>query len=371
MYTLTAEEIIDLLVFVQGIVFGLVLLFKAEGGIAKRILGCFLLSYSVEITDLILEKGNYYEVYPSLYFLPIYFIGLTFPLLFLYAKSVTANLRWSKDWIHLIPGSLEFIIGMVLFTIASLGMIKHDGWEIISMFYYLGGFLFMLFYSIKLFVYINRYMRKANDYYSNMQGKNIRWVYRVALLNLSIGVAFIVLMFFPEENNYISIDLMLSVFNAVFVFWISIGGLMQLTIKEAPEMEEVAVVTEEYTNEEKDESVAEKPLDYQEEYKSIVQVLESDKLYANPELTLGKLAKDAGINQRVVSKAINQNANQNFNLFINTYRVEEAKRLLKNGEYEALCIEAIGEMAGFNSKATFYATFKKICGISPSVFRES
>lgn len=63
--------------------------------------------------------------------------------------------------------------------------------------------------------------------------------------------------------------------------------------------------------------------------------------------------------------------NKNFFDYINSYRIENAKRLLKSGKFNTLSVEGIGYDCGFNTKATFYATFKKTTGFSPAEFRKS
>jgi AraC-like DNA-binding protein len=65
---------------------------------------------------------------------------------------------------------------------------------------------------------------------------------------------------------------------------------------------------------------------------------------------------------------LNDNLGKSFALFINEYRIEEAKHLLK--ENNSFTLEAIGFEAGFSSKSTFYATFKKVTGQTPSEFKK-
>ena len=58
--------------------------------------------------------------------------------------------------------------------------------------------------------------------------------------------------------------------------------------------------------------------------------------------------------------------NKNFSLFINEYRIEEAKRILDSKS--KLKIEVIAEMCGFNSNSTFYSVFKKITNTTPAKY---
>jgi len=56
----------------------------------------------------------------------------------------------------------------------------------------------------------------------------------------------------------------------------------------------------------------------------------------------------------------------NFVTFINSYRIEEAKKILISNNYSNYTIEAVSEIVGFNSKSAFNNAFKKKVGITPS-----
>jgi len=48
-----------------------------------------------------------------------------------------------------------------------------------------------------------------------------------------------------------------------------------------------------------------------------------------------------------------------------------AKELLIHEEYKNYTITSIGLESGFNSKSTFYATFKKHTGFTPAAYQKS
>ena len=97
----------------------------------------------------------------------------------------------------------------------------------------------------------------------------------------------------------------------------------------------------------------------------------SDKLYRECDLTLEALANHLNISSRSVSNVINRHYNCNFFEYINNYRVEEAKQLMKNEQFADCTILDIMYKAGFNSKATFNSFFKKTVGMTPRQFRKS
>lgn len=97
------------------------------------------------------------------------------------------------------------------------------------------------------------------------------------------------------------------------------------------------------------------------------QLLAQEALYKNPSLKLAGLAKAVGLTPHKLSQLLNDNMGQSFATFINTYRVEEAQRLML--EAPMLTMEAIGYEAGFSSRSSFYTAFKKHTGLTPAAYR--
>ncbi|MEM6523388.1 MAG: helix-turn-helix transcriptional regulator [Bacteroidota bacterium] len=94
----------------------------------------------------------------------------------------------------------------------------------------------------------------------------------------------------------------------------------------------------------------------------------NERIYRDPELTLNKLAQQLNLQPRQLSDLIRKKHHCNYSDFLNTYRVEAAKKLLTNDKYKHWSILAIGLEVGFNSKSTFNRVFKKLAGVSPSEY---
>jgi AraC-like DNA-binding protein len=99
-------------------------------------------------------------------------------------------------------------------------------------------------------------------------------------------------------------------------------------------------------------------------------VMETEKLFLNPRLTLEEFSEHTQLPPRMVSTIINRCLNQNFQEFVNRYRVEEAKQILSEPNNGLLPILDVAIMAGFNSKTTFNRFFNKFSGFTPSQYRE-
>ena len=68
----------------------------------------------------------------------------------------------------------------------------------------------------------------------------------------------------------------------------------------------------------------------------------------------GSLAEKQKISVSHLSKLINSFSNYNFSDYINSLRIEQAKKLLDDDSFDQYTIVAIGLESGFNSKSTFY-----------------
>jgi AraC-like DNA-binding protein len=105
--------------------------------------------------------------------------------------------------------------------------------------------------------------------------------------------------------------------------------------------------------------------------KRLREVMESERPYADGELTLQKLAGRLSIPAQHLSQTVNGRLNQSFTDFVNAYRVAEAKRMLTDPRLRHYSVLAIAEEVGFNSKSSFNAVFKKQTGLTPSEFRNT
>lgn len=102
---------------------------------------------------------------------------------------------------------------------------------------------------------------------------------------------------------------------------------------------------------------------------SIGDHLSSSLAFRRPGYTIRDLANETGIPGYMISMFINQEYGMNFNELINAYRVEYLARVFNTSfDYKTYTLEALGKMAGFNSRTAFIASIKKHTGMTPSAF---
>ncbi|MBK9487751.1 MAG: helix-turn-helix transcriptional regulator [Haliscomenobacter sp.] len=83
----------------------------------------------------------------------------------------------------------------------------------------------------------------------------------------------------------------------------------------------------------------------------IVQTMQIERLFENPNLTLTDVAEKLKTNPKQVSQIVNQGFQLNFNDFVNQYRTEAILEKFKQGEHRQKTLLALALECGFNSKS--------------------
>ena len=99
----------------------------------------------------------------------------------------------------------------------------------------------------------------------------------------------------------------------------------------------------------------------------VSQLLEKQKLYLNSDLKLQDIAAELGIHPNAVSAAINSEG-CSFNQFVNDYRVDYAKQLLREKPDQK--ISTVYYEAGFGHETTFFRAFKIRTGMTPTEWKK-
>ena len=389
-----------LISFSQGIIYSALLLIKAirTENKSNYWLSLFVFLCSLYIAPWMLGFAGWYDTQPYrdfLFYVPfqhLFFIG---PIIFFYTQSLlNPSFRFTRnDVLHFIPGVLYliYISGIALYDLLLVkdyyfyanGMDKDfDNW------YQKLGFVSMLVYFIMSLRYYNRYRKLMYQVVSYADSILFQWIrtYLIAfLLMLILPVAFnTAAFFFPELNSYKG-SWWFFLFFSIVMYYIAVSGyanpihaqipfqmsvfnksplLLMDTNQNDDDIEET-IIDIDY------EIFEEKPSPELEAWKRKIEtLLQEEKPYQNPELTLTDLSKKLETNASIISRTINQGFQMNFNDFINNYRIEAVKTMFQNGEHKKSTLLGIAFDCGFNSKATFNRAFKKNTGFSPKEYLE-
>ena len=99
--------------------------------------------------------------------------------------------------------------------------------------------------------------------------------------------------------------------------------------------------------------------------------MKEKKWFQNPSLSLRELAKNMNINSNKLSWLLNERIGQNFNEYVNSFRLENFKVNALNPANNHLTLLALAYENGFNSKTVFNAFFKKTQGMTPKAWLKS
>ena len=100
-------------------------------------------------------------------------------------------------------------------------------------------------------------------------------------------------------------------------------------------------------------------------------LMDTAKIYKDPDLRLDGFADCLDISPRTLTTALNVYCNSSFYEYVNHYRVQDAQLQLEQPNDHKKSIQRIYEEAGFSSKSTFYALFKQQTGKTPSEYRKA
>ena len=93
------------------------------------------------------------------------------------------------------------------------------------------------------------------------------------------------------------------------------------------------------------------------------------KPYLENDFNLDTLSESLKIPKHILSHLFSHKLNQSFPEFINKFRVEESKILLKDPRYDHQTIASVAYDCGFNSLSSFNNAFKRFEKKTPSQFR--
>lgn len=111
--------------------------------------------------------------------------------------------------------------------------------------------------------------------------------------------------------------------------------------------------------------------DLEENQRRLEQLMQEEKPYLDPNLSLRKLAELMGSPANYLSQLLNEGFDKNFAEYVNSYRLEAFKAKVADPAQRHLTILALAFDSGFNSKTVFNTFFKKMTGLTPRRYWKS
>ncbi|ARV14913.1 helix-turn-helix domain-containing protein [Polaribacter sp. SA4-12] len=235
--------------------------------------------------------------------------------------------------------------------------------------------IFSLIVSLIIFVYSFQILSKKEQLFTKILSfDNLKWIYTFFKLGLLTYIFWIIALAITvalDFKEFIYSYYPLRVLTTVLIYWIGYQAILQLRLlKERKDLRKqlnFQHVIKETTSKNEEEKDADKKLLFDK----IHSLIEEKKLFIEPKLNADYLANELDISSSKLSSIIKLFSDKNFNDYINEFRIELAKELLIHKDYINYTITSIGLESGFNSKSSFYATFKKHTGLTPTEYQKS
>ncbi len=327
--------------------------------LSNSILAAMLIIFALQTASSLLINGGMLFYHPQ-YRKPVFAVSQTVfliaPLLYIYVCSVLDprfRLR-QKHALHAIPFLAASVYTLFLF----FNLTRISYWGYPGRFFLSASVLIQnLAYFVALFRTLNATGLTWKSFLSYIDNSKLAWV--------RFFIAGYIVIWVVQLQLFVGWDVLKRpqwcpyghslYFAAVFLFF---NAMVYLGLKK-PALFNQSRKYAVSTLKEPDKARIRKRLAF---------MMEEQKTYTNPDLTLPELAQTLSIAPCHLSQIINESYQQNFRDFINRYRVEESKRKLQGKDSKSGVLETAFAV-GFNSKSAFNSAFKKFTGITPKEFK--
>lgn len=340
-------------------------------------LGLFMFSVFVQLVDELLIKQGLYESLPYLGVIPILFLLSMHVFLFLgILFYIIPNRKFQLSDVKYFNLVLVFVIAICIYSLITenLDVLDRDietGPVAIIYAVFLLLFLFQLpLYWYWNFASLKRHKLYSKEYSAAEADVDLTWLRNYNYLYLLMIVMFVF-------TNLIHTEWMLILANLVYLFGAFLIAYHSVRQKEvfpedAIEKEDIRSFLHQKTNPES------KSLDAEQENSEVLtlhkvqllELMEEEQPYLDNEINLSKLSHMLDVSTHQLSATLNNAIGMNFSNFVNSYRIEEAKKLLLDGQKQHYTMLQVAYEAGYNSKTVFNTHFKRTIGVSPTAYKK-
>lgn len=363
---------------------------------ACRALAAFVFLFALGITPQIIGFSGFYQVWPGLTFAPFNTDLWLAPLLLLHLRRLCLNghtfANGKQDLWLLAPGILQTCYYSLCFVLLGDGLFNdnflqtyktkwafndaiHQPYIVpVETLLVLGITLYCLWQSFALMQryqhFLNQTQSQANDFIPVWFKGLLYGLIALVSIWLTLEVLSLLKPDFSYTNQYPFYYIM-----SLIVLWSALQALSDIKspypkiypvnderLEHKPQ-NSVAVTNDQTETESHSQN------QWKQKYDKLIAAMEKQQWYLKPDLCLKDLAALMGTNQSYLSKTINEGSQQNFNQFVNQFRIQHASQALQHHSDADLL--TIAWDSGFNSKASFNRIFKASTQMTPSQYRKS
>ena len=207
-------------------------------------------------------------------------------------------------------------------------------------------------YPVALFImvltHIRAYRLWCENNYSSMEHIDVQWIVRYLIMLAVLGVSYGYMMVSDNPCRAFTQNILIG-----FMFVYSIE---QILFRRDPW--DNLIGTEEVDKEQSDTTG-----EQSEKARKLEQWMETEKPYLDPNFKLIDLMRALPMNRTYLSEFINTTYGCTFYQFVTRYRIEEAKRIMR--ENPELKMADVAVRSGFSSQSAFSRTFTRETGQTP------
>lgn len=297
---------------------------------------------------------------------------LQLPLFYLYILSVCfSDFRLKRrHLLHAIPFLIVNIILIPNFYAADLDaqfeFLENATAQIEIQSIHLFIHIQVAFYFILIFLTLNRFKKLYRQNYTSSGTKIFTWLFQISIIFLMFHIIALfknVFKFSSSLDVFNTLQTLAGLFVLGIICWYVLKALNHPELFRGIDSK-LKLITILKTEEGPDEHQSHTDLDKLKSY-----MIEKEP-YLEPTLSLQNLANELEIPSRELSILINTHVGQHFFDFINHYRIEKAKMILRNKDLNQLTVLEILYDVGFNSKSSFNTAFKKHTDVTPTQYRK-
>ena len=280
--------------------------------------------------------------------------------LYIYACFLTNQLPEKREvlLLHFVPAAVMYLYLVAFFVLPADQKIQiyrnhGTGYELFIIVRRYAIVFSGILYVTWSAVLLRRHRRNIRNRFSDLEKINLQWL---RILTYGLGGIWLLVIFFRN-------DVLILAGIVIFVFLVGFFGVRQTNIF-APNLlpangnEQRKKYPKSGLTEETSTKL----------HQTLVRLMTEEALYRKSDLSIDDLSSKLGVHPNYLSQIINQKEKKNFYDFVNTYRIEEFKRLIamqKNQQYTLL---SLAYDCGFSSKSSFNRYFKKATGQTPSEY---
>ncbi|PUA28206.1 MAG: AraC family transcriptional regulator [Cellvibrio sp. 79] len=341
--------------------------------LANRLLSTFLISIAVSSACILVLWNDDVSLFTAFdeHLLPYFLVFaqlLKGPLLLLYVVSLTEDAfkLARRHLVHLLPAALA-VVWLALFQIDStdlrfrtLGMtetqrqLANGVWHFIK--------IMPFFYALAAVNRVRLYRIGLHNQYSNFSPTEPSWL-NILSLGFLFTWSFSILVHVVANTIALAAPQVSDLFGITenYIIFILINALF---INSVVHTHKLLTTKPEVTKDKADEKLTDTAI------QKVQQGMEIQKLFLKQNLNIDEFSKRINLPVKEVSAVINKHYGTNFFEFMNSYRVEEAKRLLSDSQHADMTVMDVLLHAGFNSKSAFHRFFNRLVGMSPTEYRK-